>query len=77
MNAYRVHYAYYADEPESAATIVGTTMHVAARTREEAVYKCFDELADQDVEVESFSAVYMQDGDRWLIVHPHKQMAGV
>jgi len=76
MNAYRVHYSYIPEDRDPFPVIVGTTMHVAASTREEAVYKCFDELADQDVEVEGFTAVYMQVGDRWLIVHPHKQMAG-
>lgn len=77
MNAYRVHYAYINDGYDPFPGIVGSTMHVAARTREEAIYKVFDELVDRDVEVESFTAVYIQDGERWLIVHPHKQMAGV
>jgi hypothetical protein len=78
MNAWRIHYAYYPDDTDdTAATIVVTNMHVAAQTREEAVYKVFDELTDEGVKVESFTAAYIQEGDRWLIVHPHKQMAGV
>lgn len=77
MNAYRVHYTYYSDEEHP--QLYTSFLHVAARTREEAIYKIFDELADDDSAhmLESFSAVYIQEGHQWLIVHPHNTLAGV
>lgn len=72
MNAYRVHYTAF-EGGDSSNVAVAYIMHVAARTREEAVYKVFDELADTGFLPEEFRQVFIQEGDRWaeLPTRPH------
>lgn len=71
MEAYRVHFTMLNDLPfAEGATIEALSMHVAARTREEAVYKVFDELSDQGHAelIECFGEVYIQHEARWIPV---------
>jgi len=70
MNAYRVHYATGdTDYPQGLGSI-----HIAALTREEAVYKAFDELHDSGALVTSITEVYIEHEGRWLTTTQHTLM---
>jgi hypothetical protein len=65
MNAYKVEYTHQQGTD-------GDNVHVAAVSREEALYKAFDAVSDLGHSLHTFGDVWMQDGDNWVKTYDHR-----
>ena len=72
MNSYQVEYVTL----DSTDEVLCGSLYVDAMTREDAVYKAFDELADQGLATSSLSfgeVKVKHDSGKYISIMPHKE----